>query len=62
MLAEKYMLLLETLREKARPDRSQIQSQTHSQTHSDGGPRVISNSPYIPVRLPANTAHRELEG
>jgi len=41
MLAEKYMLLLETLR-KGLPDRSQ--------THTDGGPRVISNSPHIPVR------------
>jgi hypothetical protein len=35
MLAEKYMLLLETLR-KGHPERSQ--------THTDGGPRVISNT------------------
>jgi hypothetical protein len=46
MLAEKYILLLETLR-KGLPDRSQ--------THTDGGPRVISNSPHIPVRLPAES-------
>jgi hypothetical protein len=46
MLAEKYMLLLETLR-RGLPDRSQ--------THTDGGPRVISNSPHIPVRLPVES-------
>ena len=46
MLAEKYMLLLETLR-RGLPDRIQ--------THTDGGPKVISNSPHIPVRLPAKS-------
>jgi hypothetical protein len=43
MLAEKYMLLLETLR-NGLPDRSQ--------THADGAPRIVSNSPHIPVKLP----------
>jgi hypothetical protein len=42
MLAEKYLLLLETLR-KSLPD--------GSQTHRDGSPRVVSTSPHIPVRL-----------
>jgi hypothetical protein len=37
MLAEKFMLLIETLR---------------SQTHRDGSPRVISTSPHVPVKLP----------
>jgi len=37
MLAEKFILLLETLK---------------SQTHSDGSPRVVSNSPHVPVKLP----------
>ena len=39
MLAEKFFLYLEAL----------IKSQ---QTHSDGAPRVISNSPHVPVKLP----------
>ncbi|MGY3615344.1 hypothetical protein [Bradyrhizobium sp. USDA 10063] len=38
MLAEKFILLLETLR---------------SNTESDGGQRVVSTSPHIPVRLPS---------
>ncbi len=38
MLAEKFILLLETL--------------LHGQTHSDGSPRVVSTSPHIPVKLP----------
>jgi hypothetical protein len=46
MLAEKYMLLLETLR-KGLADRSQ--------THTDGSPRVVSNSPHIPIKLPAES-------
>jgi hypothetical protein len=46
MLAEKFILLLETLR-SGLPDRSQ--------TYADGGPRVISTSPHIPVRLPAES-------
>ena len=37
MLAEKFFLLLETLR---------------SRTYPDGGPRVVSGSPHIPVMLP----------
>jgi hypothetical protein len=54
MLAEKYMLLLETLR-KGLPDRRPVRT--------DGAPRVISNSRHIPVKLPAEvTAHRELDG
>ena len=46
MLAEKFILLLETLW-SGLPDRSQ--------TYTDGGPRVISTSPHIPVRLPAES-------
>jgi hypothetical protein len=40
MLAEKFFLYLEAL----------FNSQ---QVHSDGGPRVISSSPHVPVKLPA---------
>jgi hypothetical protein len=40
MLAEKFFLYLEAL----------IKSQT--ETHADGGPRVISTTPHVPVRLP----------
>lgn len=38
MLAEKFILILETLR---------------SRTYSDGSPRVVSTSPHVPVTLPA---------
>jgi hypothetical protein len=38
MLAEKFMLLLETLK---------------SHTYPDGSPRVTSTSPHVPVKLPA---------
>jgi hypothetical protein len=37
MLAEKFFLLLETLR---------------SCSYPDGSPRVVSTTPHIPVRLP----------
>jgi hypothetical protein len=37
MLAEKFLLLLETLR---------------SRTHPDGSECVVSSSPHIPVKLP----------
>jgi hypothetical protein len=37
MLAEKFFLLLETLK---------------SRSYSDGGPRVVSTSPHVPVELP----------
>jgi len=37
MLAEKFILLLETLKSHASPD---------------GGPRVVSTSPHVPVKLP----------
>jgi hypothetical protein len=37
MLAEKFLLLLETLRSRSYPD---------------GGPRVVSTSPHVPVALP----------
>jgi hypothetical protein len=37
MLAEKFMLFLEAL--------------IKSKTHADGGPRVISTSPHVPVNL-----------
>ena len=38
MLAEKFILLIETLR---------------SRTHPDGSPRVVSTSPHVPVKLPS---------
>ena len=37
MLSEKFILVLETLR---------------SQGAQDGGPRVVSTSPHVPVKLP----------
>ncbi|KRR21294.1 hypothetical protein CQ14_06495 [Bradyrhizobium lablabi] len=42
MLAEKYILLLETIRSLAE----------RGPANSDGSPRVISTSPHIPVQLP----------
>ena len=45
MLAEKFILLMETLKSHAPPD---------------GAPRVVSTSPHVPVKLPAAspiTAH-----
>ena len=39
MLAEKFMLYLEAL----------IKSQN---SHADGAPRVVSNSPHVPVNMP----------
>jgi hypothetical protein len=42
MLAEKYMLLLETIRSLAE----------RGPAYPDGGPRVISASPHVPVQLP----------
>ena len=47
MLAENYILLLETLR-KSMPDRSHA--------YPDGSPRIISSSPHIPVGLPGTSA------
>ena len=41
MLAEKFLLMLETL----------IKSRV--QTYADGSQRVISTSPHVPVQLPA---------
>jgi hypothetical protein len=38
MLAEKFFLILETLR---------------SRTDADGSPRVVSTSPHVPIKLPA---------
>jgi hypothetical protein len=38
MLAEKLLLVLESL--------------IRNQGHPDGGPRVVSSSPHIPVKLP----------
>jgi hypothetical protein len=40
MLSEKFFLFLESL----------IRSQ--GQTHADGAPRIVSNSPHVPVKLP----------
>jgi hypothetical protein len=42
MLAEKYILLLETLRSMAE----------RSPAYADGAPRVISTSPHVAVQLP----------
>ena len=42
MLAEKYILLLETLRSMAE----------RSPAYADGAPKVTSSSPHIPVQLP----------
>ena len=39
MLAEKFFLVLETLK---------------SHTDPDGGPRAVSTSPHVPVKLPAD--------
>ena len=41
MLAEKYFLLLETIRSIAE----------RSPAYADGGPKVISTSPHVPVQL-----------
>jgi hypothetical protein len=40
MLAEKFILYLETL--------------LKSQTYPDGSPRTVSTSPHVPVRLPSS--------
>jgi hypothetical protein len=40
MLSEKFFLLLETL--------------LKSRSYPDGGPRVISSSPHVPVKLPGS--------
>jgi hypothetical protein len=42
MLAEKYMLLLETILSLAE----------HSPAYADGSPRVISTSQHVPIELP----------
>jgi hypothetical protein len=41
MLAEKFFLIIETLRSRT--------------THPDGSPRVVSTSPHVPVKLPENS-------
>jgi hypothetical protein len=41
MLAEKFLLILESL------------IHARSETYPNGSPRVISNSPHVPVQLPA---------
>jgi hypothetical protein len=46
MLAEKYILVLETLRSQAE----------RGPAYSDGSPKVISCSPHIPVKLPSASA------
>jgi hypothetical protein len=46
MLAEKFILLIETLR---------------SRRHPDGSPRVISTSPHIPVNLPSGDVKQQLK-
>ena len=43
MLAEKFVLILESL------------IRTKGQTHSDGSPRVVSTSPHIPIQLPTQS-------
>jgi hypothetical protein len=47
MLSEKFFLVLEVL----------IKGQAHHvPTYADGGPRVVSSSPHVPVVLPAHSA------
>ena len=46
MLAEKFILLIETLRSQNRLERS------GSQIWRDGSQRVVSTSPRVPVELP----------
>jgi hypothetical protein len=42
MLAEKFILLLEALKRSG------------DSSHADGAPKVMSNSPHVPVKLPSN--------
>lgn len=42
MLAEKFILVLEAI------------LRSNSRDYSDGAPRVISNSPHVPVKLPTS--------
>ncbi len=44
MLAEKFILLLETLR-KHLPE--------PSETYIDGAPKIVSRSPHVPAKFPA---------
>jgi hypothetical protein len=46
MLAEKYILVLETLRSLAE----------RGPAYPDGSPKVVSCSPHIPVKLPSASA------
>jgi hypothetical protein len=43
MLAEKFVLILESL------------IRTQGQTYSDGSPKVVSTSPHIPIQLPTRS-------
>jgi hypothetical protein len=43
MLAEKFVLMLESL------------IKTQGKTHSDGSPKVVSTSPHIPIQLPTRS-------
>ena len=43
MLSEKFILLLEALRN----------ANERSSTYSDGSARIVSSSPHVPVQLPA---------
>jgi hypothetical protein len=45
MLAEKFFLVLEMLRNATE----------RSEAYADGAPKIISSSPHVPVRLPAKT-------
>ena len=47
MLAEKFFLVLETLK---------------GHTYTDGSPRVASSSPHVPVKLPQRQANRRAIG
>ena len=44
MLAEKFFLLLETLK---------------SHSYADGGPRVVSRTPHVPIKLPSENQRYE---
>jgi hypothetical protein len=48
MLAEKFILLLETLMRETRM----------SHSHPDGSPRVESTSPHVPIQLPPESANQ----
>jgi hypothetical protein len=55
MLAEKFILLLETLMSHSHPDGSPVVDSTYP----DGSPRVGSTSPHVPIQLLLESADQE---